>query len=76
MVELICKLEPQEFIGVCKILGVKLTEDESEEKEEVLRNVRPTEDLIEDVIDKIAQLSKVRAKNLRRLLKAATKKRD
>lgn len=74
-VSLLTQLEPQEFIGVCKILGVKVTSEEQEEGEDagVLLSVRPTEELIEEVVEKIYALNRVQGRNLRRLLKAATK---
>ena len=74
-VSLLTQLEPQEFIGVCKILGVKVTSEEQEEGENagVLLSVRPTEELIEEVVEKIYALNRVQGRNLRRLLKAATK---
>ena len=76
-VSLLTQLEPQEFIGVCKILGVKLTSEEQENKGEehvdVLLSVRPTEELMEEVVEKIYALNRVQGRNLRKLLKAATK---
>ncbi len=74
-VSLLTQLEPQEFVGVCKILGVKLTSEEQEEGEDtgVLLSVRPTEELMEEVVEKIYALNRVQGRNLRRLLKAATK---
>ena len=79
-VEMVAKLEPQEFIGVCKILGIKLTAQDNSNEEvneegnaEVLLSVRPAEELIEEVVDRIGQLNRTQGRNLRRLLKAATK---
>ena len=74
-VSLLTQLEPQEFVGVCKILGVKVASEEQEEGEDagVLLSVRPTEELIEEVVEKIYALNRVQGRNLRRLLKAATK---
>ena len=77
--ELMLQLEPQEFIGICKILGVKLLEEDSieksEESGEVVLSVRPAENLIQDAIDKIGELNKVQSRNLYKLLKAATKEK-
>lgn len=77
---MVAKLEPQEFIGVCKILGIKLTTQDNSNEEvneegnaEVLLSVRPAEELIEEVVDRIGQLNRTQGRNLRRLLKAATK---
>ncbi len=97
LVEMITKLEPQEFLGVCKLLGVRLYDevapveksDENLEgretsdlptKEELMeRNsdvvVRPAEILLEDAIDKICQLNRVRRRNLERIVRSATKGR-
>lgn len=77
-VKLLTKLEPQEFIGVCKILGVELLEEQVVEEKsktdlEVEFRVRGAEILLQDAIDKIGQLNKTQARNLRKLLKAATK---
>ena len=79
-VEMVAKLEPQEFIGVCKILGIKFTTKDNSNEEvneegnaEVLLSVRPAEELIEEVVDRIGQLNRTQGRNLRRLLKAATK---
>ena len=82
----VVKLPPEQFLGVCKILGVELVQEvgqpqytvDSEEekvnaKMEVPIEVRPTEEIIEEVIDKIAALNRTQRKNLYRLLKAATK---
>ncbi len=86
IVKMIVKLEPEQFIGVCKILGVELiketgqpqyTVDSEEEKAsakiEVSVEVRPAEELIKEVIDKTIALNRTQRKNLTRLLKAATK---
>lgn len=106
IVKMILKLEPQEFIGVCKILGVKIydeivdmidvddlaagssrdaqgdsseiTEAEStgrDQRANINIKVRPAEDLIVDVVDKVEQLNRTQRRNLLRLLKPATKGR-
>ena len=75
IVERICKLEPQEFMGICKILGVKIYEeiDKGEEKEKLNVEARPAEKLIEEVIEKVVELNRAQRRNLDKLLKAATK---
>lgn len=86
IVKMIVKLEPEQFIGVCKILGVELVKkvgqpqyivDSEEEKVsakvEASIEVRPAEELIKEVIDKTIALNRTQRKNLTRLLKAATK---
>lgn len=86
IVKMIVKLEPEQFIGICKILGVELvkevgqpqyTVDSEEEKistkVEVPIEVRSAEELIKEVIDKTIALNRTQRRNLTRLLKAATK---
>lgn len=92
LVLMISKLEPQEFLGVCKLLGVELYEGENDEdlasrettgiptKDELIEMnkdvvVRPAENLLEDVIDEICQLNRVRRRNLERIVRSATKGR-
>lgn len=97
LVKMISKLEPQEFLGVCKLLGVRLydevapveksdkistgreTSDLPTKEELMERNsdvvVRPAEILLEDVIDEICQLNRVRRRNLERIIRSATKGR-
>ena len=82
LIRMIGKLEPQEFIGVCKILGVKiydLKEDkkqtEREEKDKSNVEVRPAEKLVQEVIDKILSLNRIQRRNLKKLIKLATKGR-
>ena len=100
--KMILKLEPQEFIGVCKILGVQIYDeievgsdvddfaagsprDAQDDSSEITEadstgrpidiKVRPAEDLIVDVVNKIEQLNRTQRRNLIRLLKPATKGR-
>lgn len=79
IVRKISKLEPQEFIGICKILGVQIyreeerTDEEGKVKMEII--VRPAEDLLQEVIDKVGQLNRTRRRNFNKLLRAATKGR-
>lgn len=59
-------LQVEEFLGICKILGVPLVEgDES----------RSFEDMWADVVDKIGGLNRVKRKNLMKLLRAANEDR-
>lgn len=87
IIEMIAALRPEEFIGVCKILGVQIFEGlekvkdipENETKEENQKRnkqVQPRDaaDLISDVIDKVNMLNRTQKRNLETLLKAATKK--
>ena len=59
-------LQVEEFLGICKILGVPLVEgDES----------RSFEDIWADVVDKLGELNRVKRKNLMKLLRAANEDR-
>lgn len=84
IIKLIAGLEPAEFIGVCKILGVEIlqsTEAETDEKlpsreskeDNQKRNinvkVRPAEELIVEVIDKVDNLNRAQRRNLLALLR-------
>ncbi len=68
IVKEILKLQAEEFLGVCKILGVSLIEKE-EDKE------RDFEDIWADVVDKLGGLNRVKRKNLMKLLRAANEDR-
>lgn len=102
LAHMIVKLEPAEFVGVCKILGVELIEnidelnvedaagsqipDNNEDNVEdttdgrrvrmsVDVKVRPAEELISEVFDKLTKLNRTQRRNLMKLLKPATKGR-
>lgn len=82
----VLELDPIEFLGICKILGVKtvveeVTFDSSESTAEgglvngkVELTPRPFKDIWVDVCDAVNRLNRVQKRNLNRLLKAATKK--
>ena len=90
---MITKLEPQEFLGVCKLLGVELFEDNGcdeimtgretsnfptkDELIELNKNVqvREADILLQEVIDKICSMNRMRRRNLERLVRSATKGR-
>ncbi len=84
IIKLIAGLEPAEFIGICKILGVEILEPTNAETNEELpsreskednqkRNinvkVRPAEELIVEVIDKVDNLNRAQRRNLLALLR-------
>ena len=81
------KLEPQEFLGICKILGIEIYKKEKEDEGELdVEGRGPSEDskeqipksgeeLIAEVAKAIGQLNRTRSRNLHRLLKAATKEK-
>ena len=66
----IMKLEPIEFLGICKILGVKVYD------EETVEGAKPRDfyDLWEDVCDAIDGMNRTRRRNLSRLVRTANKK--
>lgn len=66
----IMKLEPIEFLGICKILGVKVYD------EEAVESAKPRDfyDLWEDVCDVVSEMNRTRRRNLSRLVRAANKK--
>ena len=86
---MIVKLEPAEFIGVCKILGVELYTlgeselvSESEEKDSNVNvqikqklQVKEAEELIQEVFDKLNSLNRTQLRNLTKLIKPAVKDR-
>lgn len=76
----IAKLEPEEFLGICKILDVRLfnTEDSVEEDVESGQSkveVKPRDftELWDDVCEKVNALNRNQKRNLDKLVRAATK---
>lgn len=61
------QLELIEFIGVAKILGVKLYEDEEE------KNARQFEEVFPEMVEKYASLSRRQRRNLDKLLRPVVK---
>ena len=90
LLEEILKLDTVEFLGVCKILGIKLVEElevgnlkDVEKDEECGRvighvdvNVEPRqfEDIWCDMCDKLEAMNRTQRRNLGKLVYAATKK--
>lgn len=107
---MINKLKPEEFVGVCKILGVEIYVDDLDDEKRAMEQVgmlsapvpssegldvsgenpdgrsvritdepnlrktpRKAEDMIRDVVDKLLTLNRTQRRNLKKLLKAATK---
>ena len=62
----IAKLQAEEFLGVCKILGVSLMNEE---------NPRQFEEMWGDVVEEVKKLNRTQRKNLVRLLRAANEGR-
>ncbi len=76
----IAKLEPEEFLGVCKILGIRLVdvEDNVEENVEggrVKKEAKPRDftELWDEVCEKVNALNRTQKRNLDKLVRAATK---
>ena len=76
----IAKLEPEEFLGICKILDVRLfnTEENVEEDVEsgqskVEAKPRDFTELWDDVCEKVNALNRNQKRNLDKLVRAATK---
>ena len=61
------QLELIEFIGVAKILGIKLYEDEEEKK------ARQFEEVFPEMVEKYASLSRRQRRNLDKLLRPVIK---
>ena len=61
------KLEPVEFLGICKILEVRPSHEDGQS--------RDFTEMWDEVIDKIDALNRIRKKNLHRLVRAAIKGR-
>ena len=84
IIKLIAGLEPAEFIGICKILGVEILQPievetneelpsreskEDNQKRNINVKVRPAEELIVEVIDKVDNLNRAQRRNLLALLR-------
>ena len=84
----IIKLNPIEFLGICKIVGVPVLEEVDVEDDvevdveggrayEDANATRPPRDFYDiwnDLCDAVGQMNRVRRRNLGRLVYAATKK--
>ena len=76
----IAKLEPEEFLGVCKILGIKLVNVEENVEENVeggqsKKEAKPKDftELWDEVCEKVNNLNRTQKRNLDKLVRAATK---
>ena len=83
LIRRVLDLEPIEFLGICKVLGVKTFKQENDlgptvegGTAKVTLIPRPFEDIWADVCDAIDGLNRVQKRNLDKLLKAATKKEN
>ena len=87
LLKVIVKLDPLEFLGVCKVIGVEVLEEIGEVKSEVEvdggqaktdtiseRPPREFEDIWADVCDTISSMNRTRRRNLGKLVRAAAKR--
>lgn len=65
----IIKLDPVQFLGICKILGIDIYEKKGEED-----TPRDFCSLWEDLCDALGEMNKLRRRNLSKLVHAANKK--
>ena len=76
----IAQLDVVEFLGVCKILDVKLynVDITSKEKVDDKEQIQPRDftEIWSDLCDKVENLNRTRRRNLARLVNAATRKED
>ena len=77
----ILELDPIEFLGICKIVGVDVYEDVecgqvNDDANATQETMQPREftDIWSDLCDTIESMNRVRRRNLGRLIYAATKK--
>lgn len=62
----IAKLEAVEFIGLAKLLGVKLLEGEGENEK-----LRPMGDIVDDIMVKFSKLNRNKRRELKKIVRAA-----
>ena len=62
----IAKLEAIEFIGLAKLLGVKLLEGKGENEK-----LRPMGDIVDDIMVKFSKLNRNKRRELKKIVRAA-----
>lgn len=62
----IAKLEAVEFIGLAKLLGVKLLEGKGENEK-----LRPMGDIVNDIMAKFSKLNRNKRRELKKIVRAA-----
>jgi hypothetical protein len=67
-ITLIANLEPVEFMGLARVLKVKLFKDEE------TREPRVFEDVFEEVLEKFTKCDRTRKREILKLIKAAAKR--
>lgn len=73
-------LEPQEFIGLAKLLGVEIVEQstpkyDEDKKVEVEVNPREFTDVLEDMLENFKKSNRKRRREFMKLLRSATKEK-
>lgn len=67
------QLEPVEFVGVCRILGIQLVSKNEETGE---NTPIPFDEVFAALMDKYEELSRLQRRNLNKLLRPATKGKE
>ena len=74
----ILKLDPIEFLGICKIIGVNVYEDvecaQANEEDDVDLEPRDFYEIWDEICDVIENMNRTRRRNLGKLIYSATKK--
>ena len=70
LIEQICKMEPLEFAGLARLLGVQIVELNNESTDEKNKyKPRSFTDVISEVLDKYEKLNRVRKREIFKLIK-------
>lgn len=70
LIEQICKMEPLEFAGLARLLGVQIVELNEESTDEKNKyKPRSFTDVISEVLDKYEKLNRVRKREILKLIK-------
>ena len=72
LLTMIPKMEPVEFIGLARLLKVRLYKDEKDEEGHFVN--RPFSEVLEDVMTQFDKLDRTKKREILRLLKKATTK--
>lgn len=68
------KMAPEEFYGVCIILGISIEDENSDPQNHVLK-YKPVDLLLEEAIDKFCFLDRKKRKNLMKIIDKTVKGR-
>ena len=67
---IVSKLEPMEFMGLVRIFNIDIFEDNAE------KTPKTFEQILSEVLDAYVKASRLQRRNLMKILKAATRKKD